>query len=322
MPSPDVRTPGIQVGPSALTDFLEALTGPPVVLTGAGMSTDSGIPDYRGPLAPVRMPMTIAEFRSGPVARQRYWARSHLGWQRMHHADPNAGHLAVADLQHHGVLGPVITQNVDGLHQRAGSGLVIDLHGRIDRVICLDCGTVSGRSELHSRLLVLNCGFGAGLDLVNRPDGDVELEDTSSFTIADCSVCGGILKPDVVFFGEHVPPARVAECYALVEAAAGLLVLGSSLTVQSGLRFVRRAHQRGIGIAIVNRGPTRGDELATLRLEAGCSQTLSALAANSPRPSCPARPTASLDANSYGSAAALQLRGGDNPGARHSRRDS
>ncbi|MDQ6657009.1 MAG: NAD-dependent deacetylase, partial [Actinomycetota bacterium] len=201
-----------------------------------------------------------------------------------HSADPNVGHLAVADLQHHGALGSVITQNVDGLHQRAGSSRVIDLHGRIDRVTCLDCGTACGRSEVHSRLLSLNAGFGAGLDLVDRPDGDVELADTRGFTVADCGVCGGILKPDVVFFGENVPAARVAECYARVEAAAGLLVLGSSLTVQSGLRFVRRAHQRGMGIAIVNRGPTRGDEFATFRLDAGCSQTLSALDMNSPRP--------------------------------------
>lgn len=223
--------------------------------------------------------MTIAEFRSGPVARQRYWARSHLGWQRMQHAVPNAGHVAVADLQHDGQLGPVITQNVDGLHQRSGSRLVIDLHGRIDRVICLDCGAVSGRTELHSRLLALNRDFGAGMDLAHRPDGDVELDDTSAFRLADCTGCGGALKPDVVFFGENVPPARVAECYALVENAAGLLVLGSSLTVQSGLRFVRRAHQRGLPVAIVNRGTTRGDGFATVRLDAGCSQTLAPLAA-------------------------------------------
>lgn len=268
----------------ALSRFLVA-TGPTsagkapgrrlaLVLTGAGVSTDSGIPDYRGPGAPARTPMTIGEFRSGPAARQRYWARSHLGWRRMHQAIPNTGHRALADLQQRGLLGSVITQNVDGLHQRAGTSAVIDLHGRIDRVICLACRAVSGRADLHARLTAANPGFGDGLDLTHRPDGDVELADTSTFVLVNCPVCGGDLKPDVVFFGENVPPARVAECYRLVEAAAALLVLGSSLTVQSGLRFVRRAHRLGTPVAIVNRGITRGDVFADLKLDAGCSELL------------------------------------------------
>jgi NAD-dependent SIR2 family protein deacetylase len=261
----------------ALAEFLAASAGPALVLSGAGMSTDSGIPDYRGPEAPARMPMTIAEFRSGPVARQRYWARSHLGWRRMFDARPNAGHRALARLQHHESTGPVITQNVDGLHQRAGSTDVTDLHGRIDRVICLDCTAISGRTELHTRLTAGNPGFGAGLDPIQRPDGDVELADTSDFVVADCRVCGGILKPDVVFFGENVPPARVESCYQLVDRAGSLLVLGSSLTVQSGLRFVRRADQLGTPVAIVNRGRTRGDEFATITLHAGCSEVLAGL---------------------------------------------
>jgi len=246
----------------------------PLVLTGAGMSTDSGIPDYRGPDAPTRMPMTIGEFRSGPAARQRYWARSHLGWQRMHQASPNAGHRALADLQHHGAVGSVVTQNVDGLHQRAGTARVIDLHGRIDRVICLDCHAISSRADLHARLTAANPDFGDGLRLTHRPDGDVELTDTGNFVLVGCRSCGGDLKPDVVFFGENVPPDRVAECYQLVEGAAALLVLGSSLTVQSGLRFVRRAHRLGTPVAIVNRGATRGDEFADLKLDAGCSELL------------------------------------------------
>lgn len=269
-------------GTAALRRFLGRCDGPPTVLTGAGMSTDSGIPDYRGPGAPVRMPMTIAEFRSGPVARQRYWARSHLGWRRMDGATPNDGHRALADLQYAQVLGPVITQNVDGLHQRAGSTDVIDLHGRIDRVICLDCQAVSARADLHHRLTVANPGFGSGLDLAHRPDGDVELEDTTGFVVVDCVVCGGVLKPDVVFFGENVPAERVAECYLRVEESPGLLVIGSSLTVQSGLRFVRRAHRLGLPVAIVNRGATRGDGFASLKLDAGCSQVLTAVRATVP----------------------------------------
>lgn len=280
-----VTSPGNQQpAADALSRFLaatgptSAATGPgrrpALVLTGAGVSTDSGIPDYRGPDAPARTPMTIGEFRSGPAARQRYWARSHLGWHRMHQATPNTGHRALADLQHRGVVGSLITQNVDGLHQRAGTSRVIDLHGRIDRVICLACHAVSGRADLHARLEAANPGFGDGLDLTHRPDGDVELADTSRFVMVDCPVCDGDLKPDVVFFGENVPPERVAECYRLVEGAAALLVLGSSLTVQSGLRFVRRAHRLGTPVAIVNRGITRGDVFADLKLDAGCSELL------------------------------------------------
>lgn len=262
-----------------LADWLRRLGGPALVLSGAGMSTDSGIPDYRGPQAPARMPMTIAEFRSGIEARQRYWARSHLGWGRMATADPNPGHVAVAALQRCAVAGPVITQNVDGLHQRAGAGSVIDLHGRIDRVSCLDCGGLSSRIDLHRRLAALNPGFAERhADLAQRPDGDVELNDTADFRLADCLTCGGRLKPDVVFFGENVAKAVVDKCYRLVDAAAGVLVLGSSLTVQSGLRFVRRAGRSGTPVAIVNRGSTRGDEFAGLQLNASLTPTLTGAA--------------------------------------------
>ncbi len=250
-----------------------------LALTGAGLSTDSGIPDYRGPSSPSRTPMTYAEFRSGPVAQQRYWARSHVGWRHLHQADPNDGHRALAALERSGRLSALITQNVDGLHEAAGSRQVVDLHGRISSVVCLDCREVTSRTELHQRLEELNPGFGRGFSSDIAPDGDAMVGDIESFSIVPCRSCGGVLKPDVVFFGENVPKERVELCYSLVEDAEALLVAGSSLTVMSGLRFVRRAHQRGIPIAIVNRGATRGDPLATLKVDDGCSPVLAALAA-------------------------------------------
>ena len=258
---------------------LALLRGRPlVVLTGAGLSTDSGIPDYRGPGAPTRMPMTYQEFVSGPAARQRYWARSHLGWGRMRRAEPNPGHHALARLG----ADLLITQNVDGLHEQAGTPRLVALHGRIADVVCLGCRRTSPRAALQQRLADLNPGFAerhAAAEV--RPDGDVDLDETSDFVVPGCDGCGGILKPDVVFFGENVPPPRVARCYEAVDALAGrggaLLVAGSSLTVMSGLRFVRRAAKAGTPVVIVNRGTTRGDELATCKLEAGCSEFLSAL---------------------------------------------
>ncbi len=253
---------------------------PLVVLTGAGLSTDSGIPDYRGPSSPARMPMTFQEFVSGPEARQRYWARSHLGWGRMKRAEPNAGHLALAR------TAPelLITQNVDGLHEQAGTPRLVALHGRIAEVVCLGCRGTSPRTALQQRLAELNPGFAERhAAALTRPDGDVELDDTAGFVVPGCEACGGVLKPDVVFFGENVPPARVERCYAAVDALAerdgALLVAGSSLTVMSGLRFVKRAARAGTPVVIVNRGATRGDDLATYRLEAGCSEFLEALAA-------------------------------------------
>ncbi|MCB0894004.1 MAG: NAD-dependent protein deacetylase [Nocardioides sp.] len=255
---------------------------PLVVLTGAGLSTDSGIPDYRGPGSPSRTPMTYQEFVSGPAAQQRYWARSHLGWGRMRHAEPNAGHRALA------ALDPdlLITQNVDGLHERAGSSRVVALHGRIADVVCLGCRSTSSRAGLQARLAAANPGFAERYaDVAVRPDGDVDLEDTAGFVVPGCEACGGVLKPDVVFFGENVPAVRVERCYAAVDALAEtggvLLVAGSSLTVMSGFRFVRRAAKAGTPVVIVNRGPTRGDELATYKLEAGCSEFLTGLAAAS-----------------------------------------
>lgn len=252
--------------------------GDVLVLTGAGLSTDSGIPDYRGPGSPPRTPMTFQEFIASPANRQRYWARSHVGWARMGGAEPNAGHLALAELERRGLLTGLITQNVDGLHERAGHRDVIDLHGRIDCVVCLDCDTRSGRAELQARLDALNPGWSAQ-DVVLAPDGDVLLEDTEAFLVADCEVCGGRLKPDVVFFGESVAKDLVAHCFELTERARALLVVGSSLHVMSGLRFVRRAAAIGTPVAIVNRGTTRGDPLADVRLDAGCTPALEAVLA-------------------------------------------
>jgi len=246
-----------------------------LVLTGAGVSTDSGIPDYRGAGAPVRTPMTIARFRSGHAAQQRYWARSFLGWSSMGTARPNATHRILAGLEAEGRLSGLITQNVDGLHTAAGHRDLVELHGRIDQVLCLDCGDRSSRAALQQRLTALNRGFSPSHVRV-LPDGDVELDATAGFVVAACEACGGALKPDVVFFGENVPADRVAHCAGLVEQAEAVVVLGSSLHVFSGRRFVKQAHARGIPVVIVNRGPTRADPLAQVKVDGGCAETLAA----------------------------------------------
>ncbi len=250
------------------------------VLTGAGVSTDSGIPDYRGPGARVRAPMTYQEFVSGEPARQRYWARSYLGWSRMRHAEPNISHHALARLEAAGHVPLLITQNVDGLHERAGSRALCALHGRIADVRCLACGDRSSRAGLQQRMEGANPGWAQRhVDVVVRPDGDVELDTTSGFVVPTCERCGGLLKPDVVFFGESVPKDRVQRCFDAVESAGALLVAGSSLTVLSGFRFVRHAAKQGIPVVIVNQGTTRGDELATYKVDAGCAPFLSTLTA-------------------------------------------
>jgi NAD-dependent SIR2 family protein deacetylase len=253
------------------------------VLSGAGLSTESGIPDYRGPSGALRarLPMTIAEFRGSPEARQRYWARAHIGWRRIAAARPNAGHRAVAALQDAGVLRAIITQNVDGLHQAAGARRVVELHGTLRRVVCLECGACSTRQALDRRLSVANPDVDWDEDLASNPDGDVELADeqVARFRVVGCECCGAdLLKPDVVFFGENVPRSRVHRCFELVDGSACLLVLGSSLSVMSGLRFVHRARQAQIPVAIVNRGETRGDPLADIKVDAALGDVLPTLA--------------------------------------------
>jgi NAD-dependent SIR2 family protein deacetylase len=259
------------------------------LLTGAGLSTDSGIPDYRGPDAVPRSPMTYQEFVRDPANRQRYWARNHIGWSHLRHADPNQAHHAVAQLERRGLLSGLITQNVDRLHEEAGSTNVIDLHGRFDQVVCLDCRRTYTRGLLAGVLTELNPEFLAratesGL-VEMAPDADATVDDSaliSSFVVAACPACGGTLKPDFVYFGENVPKERVEAAYAMVDEAAALLVAGSSLTVMSGLRFVRHAAKDGKPVVIINRGETRGDPQATIKVHAGVGESLTWLAAELP----------------------------------------
>ena len=264
-----------------------------VVLSGAGLSTESGIPDYRGPTGAARRstPMTFQAFTGDPAARRRYWARSHVGWRLIGAAAPNPGHRAVAQLQAAGALAGIITQNVDGLHQAGGAREVVELHGNLARVVCLDCGELTGRAELDARLSAANDGFAAAVLAVN-PDGDVDLDDAvlDDFRPVGCRRCDGVLKPDVVFFGETVPADRVRRCFALVEGARAVLVLGSSLTVMSGRRFVLRAAKHGIPVGIVNQGVTRGDGHAAVRLDGPLGVLLPELARRVPGETAAARP--------------------------------
>ncbi len=264
---------------TAYQRLVELLRGGNVtVLTGAGLSTESGIPDYRGPDGKRRVvPMTYGEFVSSPANRQRYWARSFVGWRRFARAGPNDGHRAVAELQRLGLVRAIITQNVDGLHQLAGARDVLELHGNLALARCLDCGETTQRAELAGRLLEANPQF-EGIAGEIRPDGDVVLSDeaVATFHAPRCLVCeSDLVKPDVVFFGESVPKTLVEQCFSFVDASSGLLVLGSSLQVMSGYRFVRRASASGTPVAIVTRGPSRGDEQATIRLDVALGVTLS-----------------------------------------------
>ncbi len=280
-PSPVV--PGAEL--AGFEDLAALLgNGNAVVLSGAGLSTDSGIPDYRGATGSLRRhtPMTWQTFTRDPLGRHRYWARSFVGWRQIERARPNEGHRAVAALQHAGLLGGLVTQNVDGLHQAGGATDVLELHGGLDRTVCLACGDIADRAALDVRLRTANPGFRPKpLDDRVNPDGDVELPESAldRFVMVDCLACGsGPLKPDVVFFGETVPPERVAYAYELVTSARSLVVLGSSLTVMSGFRFVLRAAKEGIPVAIVNSGPTRGDEKADVRMDAPLGTVLPELA--------------------------------------------
>jgi NAD-dependent SIR2 family protein deacetylase len=263
---------------SELQRLLELLRGKRVfVLTGAGCSTESGIPDYRDVNGEWKhkQPIQLKEFTGSHFVRQRYWARSAMGWQRFRDAQPNLAHWALAALENLGVVHSLLTQNVDGLHQRAGSRRVIDLHGRLDTVECLACRHRNSRDEFQSRLLERNPNFRA-TRVETAPDGDVELHgvDYAEFDVPACHRCGGVLKPAVIFFGETVPAERVELAYRQLFESDALLVIGSSLMVFSGFRFVRAAAAHGIPIALINRGRSRADAFAQVRVDANCSDIL------------------------------------------------
>lgn len=248
-----------------------------LALTGAGLSTDSGIPDYRGEGRVARHPMTYDTFMGSFQAQQKYWARSYVGWSRIAMAKPNPGHFSLAQAETTGMISALITQNVDGLHQQAGSRNVVDLHGRLDRVICLGCGKIISRSEMDLLLEQLNPNIRKDPNVEFTPDGDAEVIGTESFQVPSCDICGGVYKPDVVFFGEAVPTDRVENAMAMLDRAQCLLVAGSSLTVNSGFRFAKLAQKAGKPIVIVNIGPTRADSLATAKIEANTSYALERL---------------------------------------------
>ncbi len=263
---------------AAIGRAIDALAGHRVaVLTGAGVSTDSGIPDYRGKGAPVRTPMTAQQFLADDASRRRYWVGSHLGWRTFAAAAPNDGHRALAELEHSGVATGIITQNVDGLHLRAGSRRVVELHGTMRRVTCLHCGQVFDRRDLAERIERDNPWITVPENVELGPDGDVLPSTSDGFVVPECSVCGGALKPEVVFFGEFIPTEKFREAEQLVGASSALLIAGSSLVVNSGIRLLDRARRRRLPIVIVNRGETRGDSRATVKVDAGTSEVLTAL---------------------------------------------
>jgi NAD+-dependent protein deacetylase sirtuin 4 len=246
------------------------------VLTGAGCSTESGIPDYRGAGARPRSPIQHQDFIKHEATRRRYWARSTVGWPRFCSAEPNRAHRALARLEARGCLTGIVTQNVDRLHHKAGSRAVLELHGALADVRCLGCNQHESRDSLQERILADNPTL-RDFDATVNPDGDAEDVPDEDFRVATCTACSGVLKPDVVFFGGSVPRAKVDEAFTTVEAADVLLVVGSSLAVYSGYRFVVRARDREIPIAIVNRGETRGDEHARLRVDGSAGEVLSEL---------------------------------------------
>jgi len=265
---------------AAVDAAVEILRGRRIsILTGAGLSTDSGIPDYRGEGAPVRTPMTFSQFLGDTDYRKRYWAGSHLGWRRFASAAPNAGHRAIADLEAGGLINGVVTQNVDGLHLRAGSQRVVDLHGSMDRVRCLTCGQYFARGDIAARLSAANPWLDDTENIPLSPDGDVQIASVDDFVIPECSVCGGVLKPDVVFFGEFVPVEKFTEASALVQSAEALIVAGSSLMVNSGIRLLDQAVKRKLPVIVINRGATKGDSRAAVKIESGTSETLVSLLA-------------------------------------------
>ena len=248
------------------------------VLTGAGISTDSGIPDYRGEGAPKAHPMTYQKFMESHRHRQRYWLGSHLGWGRFASATPNQGHRAIAAAEASSAFSGVVTQNVDALHHKAGSLRVVDLHGRLDKVRCVHCGQSFTRGAIADTIDRLNPWI-AGTDLEGhvRPDGDVDVAATEEFVVPRCDMCEGVLKPEVIFFGEFVPPSVFEQAAGLLARSEALVVAGSSLVVNTGMRLVSLAHKKKIPIVIINRGPTKADRMATVRIEGGTSETLGAI---------------------------------------------
>ena len=245
-----------------------------LVLTGAGISTSSGIPDYRGAGRVQKHPLTFDEFMSSKENQARYWARSYVGWHRIASAEPNPGHLALSEAEQLSKIFHIITQNVDGLHQKAGSKNVVELHGRLDRVLCTGCGDILARSELDGRIHALNPNFRDLENVEFSPDGDAEVEPPRDFQVPSCGVCGSHYKPDVVFFGEQVPKTRVEKAENLIVEAEAILVAGSSLTVNSGLRLVKQAKKRELPVVIVNLGETKADSVADVKLNASTTDVL------------------------------------------------
>ncbi|WP_336645452.1 Sir2 family NAD-dependent protein deacetylase [Microbacterium sp. USHLN186] len=264
----------------ALDRAAELLCGRSVAaLTGAGISTDSGIPAYRGVDAPPRSkPMTIQTYLSDETARRRYWLGGHLGYRAFTSPDANGGHLALAAMERTGAVSGVITQNVDGLHLRAGSRRVVELHGTMHRTLCLNCGQVYDRRAIAEHIEALNPWILVPENIVLNPDGDVSPETTEGFRIPPCPICGGMLKPDVVYFGEFVPAPRFRLAESLMRSSDALLVAGTSLVVNSGIRVIERARRRGIPLVIVNHEPTRADVWADEVIAGGTTEVLTALA--------------------------------------------
>jgi len=251
---------------------------PAAVLTGAGVSTDSGIPDYRGVGAPKQHPMSFSDFLQSHRHRQRYWLGSHMGWSRFAAAEPNRGHEAIASAEEASLFSGVVTQNVDALHHKAGSLRVIDLHGRLDKVRCIHCGQSFSRQSIAHTIDLLNPWL-EKRDISDhiKPDGDVDVAVSSEFVVPSCDMCDGVLKPEVIFFGEFVPTGVFDQAASLIARSEALIIAGSSLVVNTGMRLVNLAHRKKIPIVIINRGPTKADRLATVRIEAGTSETLDAL---------------------------------------------
>lgn len=247
-----------------------------LALTGAGISTDSGIPDYRGEGRVQKHPLTFDEFMGSSTNRARYWARSFVGFRRISGAQINDGHRALAFAETAGKVTGIITQNVDGLHQKAGSNNVLELHGRLDRIACVGCGSKISREEMDFRIGQLNPGLAQDLDVEFSPDGDAEIEVSESFLVPDCA-CGSHFKPDVVFFGEQVPKQRVLAAEEMVLNSEAILIAGSSLTVNSGLRLVKQALGQGKPAVVVNIGPTKADSLIDVKINSSTSLVLKEL---------------------------------------------